>query len=144
MKISARTQKLLIQSIAISRPKKFKDLLENSNLSQKSKNTVLKIIHDSIQKEVKQQLNEYIYLKPSSKARSLRLNKANCRYLELYDDIEYELDIYTPNSKEYVYNDDCSGTSGYLGISRYLKCIFEEYASLPFIQRVRIIRKKRI
>lgn len=122
--------------------KKFKDLLENSNLSQKSKNTVLKIIHDSIQKEVKQQLNEYIYLKPSSKARLLRLNKANCRYLELYDDIEHELDIYTPNSKEYIHNVDGFGTSGYLGISRYLKCIFEEYASLPFIQRVRIIRKK--
>ena len=69
--------------------KKFKDLLEDSNLSPKAKDTVLKIIHNSIQKEVKQQLNEYIYLKPSSKARSLRLNKANCRYLELYDDIEH-------------------------------------------------------
>ena len=114
----------------------FKDSLTNCHISEKAKAEVLNTFLHKIQEETKKELCTYLSSKQSHMKHSpFRLNNNNCKFLRDYNDARNELDIYDPKSNLSNESAEC------FGVSKYIKCIIEEYSTLSLIERIRIIKK---
>lgn len=112
----------------------FKDSIKDCKIPSESKKKIAQTLERKIKTQTKEELRSYMDSKYSNTTSKLfRINNKNFSYLQNYNDIEYEANIYDAK---------INSDTEYSGVSKYVKCILEEYATLSLIQRVHIIKKK--
>lgn len=112
----------------------FKESIKDCKISSETEKKIIQTLERKIKTQTKEELRSYMDSKYSNTTSKLfRLNNKNFLYLLDYNDIERETDIY---------NAKINSNDKYSGVSKYVRCILEEYATLSLIQRVHIIKKK--
>ncbi|MFA4033922.1 WYL domain-containing protein [Blautia stercoris] len=116
----------------------FKESIKDCKIPNEAKKKIFQTLERKIKTQTKEELRSYMDSKYSNTTSKLfRINNKNVSYLQYYSDIEYEADIYGAKI-----NSDDEHNKEYSGVSKYVRCILEEYATLSLIQRVHIIKKK--
>lgn len=103
-------------------------LLSNVKLDDASKKLVINQLKTAEENILKEKINGYLSLNGESKL--YHINNSNVNYL--VEDCE-------ENEQDEISNDK---RPGYKRPGDYIRCVVEEYCSLPFIKRERIYRKE--